>query len=1142
MDYWDGKIAGLLHDPLDKVFRANHEVFAENVASMVLAGSKVDVNGIVKAIKTHHLGGYLRFPDMAASASNRTLIPSVNPSRVLLQNPFSGVLFDLGLLPPFSLSSNVQSVTSLAAGATGKEAALRVLSRLINVYMNIWKGGVKSVEKSLLLIPEDTRIPSSPMISHLQMTSALTDVAETLGFYMVYIDIGGVQEFISVSRRTVDFWASSYLVSLVSLSALLPLVRKFGLQQVIIPWCLRSPLVETCLSGEKISLDDVLSSTIPNSALVLLKGTPDGDLNEEEIRKMIHDGMTEFWSGVCDVFLEKLRNDYGVSEEVERQIRRQMEFSSIFTRIRVAVLNTRDLLEGKGEVCVRDVYKRAREEGGFDRLAELKNKLAELGLGYESYPLEDFEAIMKTLTVVMGSRKQYEAFSAETVPRGRVKCSLCGVRDHLGFSDEAWSKMEEKVVDRGERLCAICLLKRVFRDILPKVIEKLGGKMDASGSRFKVPSVSDVATTWFRASVLSLILAAVELNRLDEVQEAAKKILEYLDKAGELAGEKWETSERVFPNKLIEQLYDKILKKLSKVAENRDLQAKVGVLSKLADAMCFASSSILLLEELTARAIRSGMPRQMLEGVEESHNDAIRALRKLYERKPDLLEAASKKLFEQVCSLLKLSGSGQQVSSKIAEVILSPIQRNCEILAKKAAKQEQPPLMGIEKKKEVKKLPVPVSFLPQNRFALLRMDGDDVGKWISGELLPPWQILIAPTNEDQTTEHRKMLKRKAGDDFGDVYSRHRTISPSTLSVLSMVISSNVPVVKSVVEAFGGFLVYTGGDDVLAFLPPEVWHYVYLLLRFLYSREIMDCFKLDNDWLYVYGMGARATASFSVIVAHHKAHLKQVIRRSQELLDRLAKELVRKGAEGGVKVKDGLSVVLMSRSAPTVTARAIPNMLVRSGGRNLSIRELDERAKREAKGKITAMDSGVVELWKDTFTPIIKAVYGQDARTSAYRDVYGKASDLYFAGVAPDPGGIIDWETVSAPGGVTDGVVYTPLSDAIALCDLVASGTVSSEAFYKIHELYEEITSGKIGQEDLNARLTVLRAEIKHKLRKKDEEGYPVAEVLLKSVEKFMSEEFLIGEGGEALSLLEVVPLSLVLSRCLENTVLSLGGW
>lgn len=1131
MDYWDGKIAGLLHDPLDKVFRVNHEAFAENVASKILAESRVDVDGIRSEIRVHHSGGCLRFPDMAASASNRTLTPHVSLRKVLLQNPFSGVLFDLGLPAPFSLGESAapQSVPSLAVDAEGREAAFRVLSKLVDVYRLVWGGG--GVARSLLLLPEDTRIPSSPMISHLQMVSALTDVAGAPGFYMVYVDIGGVQDFISVSRKTVDFWASSYLLSLVSLSALLPLMRKFGLQQVIIPWCLRSPLVEACLSGGQVNLDDVLSSTVPNSALVLLRGAPDGSLNEKEIRKMIHEGMTEFWKSVCDVFLERLRRDYGVDEEVERQIRRQMEFSSILTRIRVAVLNYEDLR--KERECVKEVYEEARREGRFDRLAELKNKLAELGLGYESYQLEDFEAIVKTLAVVMGSRKQYEAFSAEKVPRGRVKCSLCGVRDQLRLSDEVWSRMEEKlVVDRGERLCAVCLLKRVFRDILPEVIGKLGGRTSAGRGAFKIPSVSDVATTWFRASVLSLILAAVELNRFDEVQEAAGKFLEYLDRAGKLAGEEWEKSERAFPNKLIKQLYDKVLGELSRVAEKaRDLQAKVGVLSKLVDAMCFASSSILLFEELAAIATRSGRPEQSgaLREVEKSLNRAYEAFRKLYERSPELFGAASRKLFEQVCSLLELSVSGQQASSRIAEVLLSPAQKLCEILAKRGAK----------------KLPVPVSLRPQDKFALLRMDGDDVGKWIGGELLPPWQILIAPTHEDQIKEHRRMLRNRTGDDFGDVYSRHRSISPSTLSVLSMVISLNVPVVKSVVEAFGGFLVYTGGDDVLAFLPPEVWHYVYLLLRFLYSREIMDCFRLDGDGLYVYGMGARATASFSVVVAHHKAHLKQVIRRSQELLEHLAKELARKSAKGRVKAKDGLSVVLMSRSAPIVTVRAVPNVLVKRGGGHLSVRELDEKTRGEVEEKITAMNGGVVGSWMDAFASIIKVVYGQGACTGAYRDVYGKASDVCFAGLAPDPGGVIDWETVSVLGGVAGDAVYAPLSDAVALCDLVASGTVSSRAFYDIYGFYEDIVSGKIGRESLDAAVTLLRAKLRHKVGEgKGEEKVPVAEVLLRSVEKFMSEEFLVGEGGreEALSLLEVVPLSLVLSRCLENAVLSLGGW
>ncbi|MEM3569148.1 MAG: type III-B CRISPR-associated protein Cas10/Cmr2 [Candidatus Jordarchaeales archaeon] len=1139
MDYWDGKIAGLLHDPLDKVFRKDHFVFAENVASKIL-GSSVNVDEIKGEIRAHHSGGCLLFPDKAASASNRTLTPLINPQKVLLQNPFSGVLFDLNLPSPFSYGDAVPQLTVSLPAANGREAALRVLSKLVEVYKDIWRGVNAAVVKSLLLLPEDTRIPSSPMISHLQMVSALTDATRVEpGFYMVYLDIGGVQEFISVSRKTVDFWASSYLLSLVSLSALLPLMRKFGPQQIIIPWFLRSPLVETCLFGRQVDLNDVLSSTIPNAALMVIKGTPDGNVDEKKIREMMYHGMVEFWNNVCEVLIKKLRRDYGVDGGVEAQVRRHMEFTSIFTKIRVAVLNTAPLLSGEKQGgWAGEAYEKARNEGKYNRLAELKNELAGLDLGYESYALEDFEALVKTLTVAMGSRKQYEAFSAEKVPRGKSKCSLCGIRDHLELDDKTWEKMEEKlVVDRNERLCAVCLLKRLLREILPEVIGELGGKVSVGKDRFRIPSVSDVATAWFRASVLSLILASAELNRFDEACMAAEALLKYLDEAGKLAGKKPEEDERAFPNKLIKDLHDKALHVLSKLAEGAggDFRVKIGTLSRLADEMCFADSSVLLFDELTVRVARSkAADREALEKVKGSYEEACRALKDLCVRNNKLVALASAKLFEHVCLLLKLSGvGGNNVSSKIAEVILSPLREPCEIV----------------KKKGDKKLSVPVSFRPQERFVLLRMDGDDVGKWISGELLPPWQILITPSDESQIVSHRNMLKEKTGDDFSDVYSRNRPTSPSTLSVLSMVITLNIPVVKSVVEAFGGFLIYTGGDDVLALLPPEVWHYVYLLLRFLYSREIMDSFRLDEDGLYVYGMGVRATASFSVVVAHHKAHLKQVIKCSHEILERSAKELARmeEGVEGRVKVKDGLSVVLMSRSTP-ITVCAVPNVLIKSGGKLLSIRELDKKARRKVEDKIRNLEDGAVKAWMEEFTHLIKVICGQSVHT--YRDFYSNTSDLHFAGVSPGTGGVIDWETNSVSGKNVDDMVYVPLSDAVALCDLTASGIVSSRAFHDIYSFHEDTSIGEMGSENLDAAVTLLRASLKHKVKKeKKEEDVPLAEVLLRSVEKLLSERFSVGGGksegerrGTVLSLLEVVPLSLILSRCLENAVLSCGGW
>ena len=1139
MGYWEGKLAGFLHDPLDKVLRKDHAEDAGKIASDLLKGANVSED-VISEVRCHHEEGrLLRVPDMAASAANRTLVPSKGGDLVL-QNPFSGVLIRPVLPAPFSVG-DLPGFGSVAGGMGGREALLSVARCLVPLYHGFHLGcGRGEVARCVLLLPEDTRVPSSPMFSHLQMVSALAGMGgvEELGFHLVYVDIGGVQEFISVSRKTADFWASSYVFSLLSLSGIRALVDWLGPQQLILPWWLYSPLIESCVFGVEKDWEELVAPTVPNSALLIIRGSPEGGVDEEAIKRKLYKAMVDFWNGVCERFLEEVKKYVGGGKawgEVERQVRRQMEFFSLFRKVRVAVLRYPGDVRGDGQL--KEAYERLREEGGFEELAELKAALSRAGLGYESFKLEDFEAVNGALGAVMSSEKGRELFASEVVPGGAEKCSLCGVRDFLKL-EGAWKKLEEGlVVDADERLCAPCLLKRLFREIWPDVLRSLGVRPRGETLKYPVPSLGDVATAWFRASLLALMLASLEMGDDEKraVSEAVGKFSDYLEIARKIANEYKVSQESIrlvlkdkellVYNRLIHSLYMELSGVLGRRKNDRAENDGIG---RFAENIVYTSSVLVMFDELVSSLSRglgdAGEARRILrEGkVDDAYEKAVEALRRL-RGNGELVRRASEKLFEHVCRILGLSEG--EATRRLAEAVLKPVQRRLPLI------------------KKGEKLPLPVSLTPQSRFALLRMDGDDVGgKWISGKLLPPWHVLIAPNNEEKVLDDRREVEDGEGRGYGGVYARSRPVAPSTLSTLSMVITLNTGVVRSVVEAFGGFLVYSGGDDVLAILPAEVWHYVYLLLRFLYSREVMDSLDVGKGRVHVYGMGVRATASFSVVVAHYKAYLKRVIEDSYEMLERQSKGL----EESGVTVKDGLSVVLMSRSAPIQRVYALPNMLVKSGGKLESLRLYDERRVSEARERI--MNGGkVVDWWMGEFGSLLSVVSG--SKVESYVPGGG---DFNFIGVAPSLDGFL-FEGGSPSG---EGRVYTPISDAAALCDLVKSGTVSSRAFHDVHQFYVvqregkgefygvRVEEGDVGEAGELLKV-VLRSALRHKVEGEEEGKREVVEALMGAVEGMMERAYATeDEKGRKrrVSLLEVVPLSLILSRCLENAVLSDGGW
>jgi CRISPR-associated protein Cmr2 len=143
-----------------------------------------------------------------------------------------------------------------------------------------------------------------------------------------------------------------------------------------------------------------------------------------------------------------------------------------------------------------------------------------------------------------------------------------------------------------------------------------------------------------------------------------------------------------------------------------------------------------------------------------------------------------------------------------------------------------------------------------NYYAILMMDGDNMGKWFSGE-----------NKEDYSRISQKLAH----------FSQE--------------------VVPSIVETdYHGRLVYAGGDDVLAFVPVDEALKIAEELRFAFSDEKK-------------GLGKGATASVGLIVAHKKAPLQLVLNEVR----RLEKKAKSYYSETTKQQKDALAIAVHTRS-------------------------------------------------------------------------------------------------------------------------------------------------------------------------------------------------------------------------------------
>lgn len=127
-------------------------------------------------------------------------------------------------------------------------------------------------------------------------------------------------------------------------------------------------------------------------------------------------------------------------------------------------------------------------------------------------------------------------------------------------------------------------------------------------------------------------------------------------------------------------------------------------------------------------------------------------------------------------------------------------------------------------------------------YAILALDGDEMGKWISGSKMPFLEDQLSP-------EAREWFSHKASE----VLSSTRPLNPSFhLQFSEMLANFSLYCVQPIVEAYRGRLIYAGGDDVLAMLPADTAMDCAYALR--------QAFRGDNEWLSKNVTGARSFGS------------------------------------------------------------------------------------------------------------------------------------------------------------------------------------------------------------------------------------------------------------------------------------------
>jgi len=242
---------------------------------------------------------------------------------------------------------------------------------------------------------------------------------------------------------------------------------------------------------------------------------------------------------------------------------------------------------------------------------------------------------------------------------------------------------------------------------------------------------------------------------------------------------------------------------------------------------------------------------------------------------------------------------------------------------------------------------------PEAYYALLLMDGDEMGQWMSAarkktrphrtSFHPQIRAALEHFNEDPA------FVEYAGELRAPNPARHMTISDALNNFA-------IRLAPAVVERHYGRVLYAGGDDLMAMLPLYELLPAMAGLRAAFSgldptetgAAARDTFRREGNGFVQHRdrllrtMGEHASASCGAVVAHHKAPLGAVLRELRQAEKRAKTEggrnafsltvVKRSGGALRLTAKFGRALALLIRlrdflAEPGVSRRAVYNTLV-----------------------------------------------------------------------------------------------------------------------------------------------------------------------------------------------------------------------
>jgi len=897
------KVEVLLHDPphkshliglLKESFGKRHEEEARTFRSIVLRGTSFsefseELKPIIaicdrlassaerRFIRASHLGNWPRGVYLEYSKLHNIF----NPSRSR-NIPVSST----GVSNPSSLLERVMKVGERI------NSILRQVSRVVDevtVYNTLY-ALLESAWYAEGLYPSlaDTRVPNHTIFDHLYASATIAnivtrvDTVKPKGYY-VLVDYPGIQSFIGSGRKAGDFWAASWMLSNLMWKLGLNYARKYGFDVLVSPTPRLNPYT---IKSLRAIIGDSASDAVREAEKILATAL---GLSETELGVISEQPLLP---ATLSLLLPPI--DYGSPEEVAESFERAYRetWRSLVGELECGLSGSEDVSSKFTGSLLREVREIINEppqgvriyvvdvEKIYEKLTKclvegVRDGCGDLGLeisesNYAEFTKMPIEVKREFSSILLWHLLVTEA-TRLAVNNGCVKHPV--PRSFFVYSQGKLTPISERIVEsNGDWIpCTLC-------GVEPAIIKatKKPEMPDEYGEEFKD----------YVAKILSVEKDKIPLRDWSELKKHFKP--------GEALGPYCLFKRAVYISKYTER-------KISFVStDDVALEGFSAIISDLRER--YRRDLLDEISEITARKSLlpepSVLPDLLLPTREVGKPKDITLAAEVSKLTYELFVRRAEKALDEICR--ELSRRGDYASFFISDLKEKAIgQLSDQITMAVLSRPNYLELLGIERACRAHRL--------KTSYAILRGDADNIGKIHTGridfvlgeDLLENYfgnlykGVVESIELSSYTAEIKEQLKKTLQNSLDTLkhglkllgFEKRLPITPAWTASLSLSLMVSAIMDFKVITRNHGMLVFSGGDDVLALMPPET--------AFKTAIEIRGVFRdsgfidIDNSGLVVPALPTGR--SVSLRYADIKDHMNWEYEKALELLEEKAKE-------------------------------------------------------------------------------------------------------------------------------------------------------------------------------------------------------------------------------------------------------------